>query len=160
MRYISHPSSIELTLAETCRSKRGDGGDGSDADTWAEAEVEWRIDTSCSRGASNCSTGMLKGHGDGTVPLMSLGYMCARGWRDFRHWNPSGVKTRVREYAHMPASWDFRGGDSSGDHVDIMGNRDMISDVLRIAAGEKLGDVFLSNILDMSLHVILPSAIV
>jgi hypothetical protein len=34
-------------------------------------EVEWRIDTECTYGGVNCSNGLIKGHGDGTVPLIS-----------------------------------------------------------------------------------------
>lgn len=51
------------------------------------------------------------------------------------------------------------GGDTSGDHVDIMGNRDMISDVLHISAGHQLSDAFTSGIRRMSAQVLLPSSI-
>ena len=51
------------------------------------------------------------------------------------------------------------GGDTSGDHVDIMGNRDMISDVLHIAAGHDVEDVFVSDIVGMSARVPLPASI-
>ncbi|DAZ95098.1 TPA: hypothetical protein N0F65_001700 [Lagenidium giganteum] len=73
--------------------------------------------------------------GDGTVPLMSLGFMCARGWREPRY-NPSGMEVRIREYYHKPVAviYDPRGGPATSDHVDIMGNHEMITDILRIAA--------------------------
>jgi len=69
------------------------------------------------------------------------------------------VRVRVREYAHMPASWDFRGGETSGDHVDIMGNREMISDVLQIAAGAEIEDKFVSDVQAMSRRVKLPASV-
>ena len=59
----------------------------------------------------------------------------------------------------MPATWDFRGGDTSGDHVDIMGNRDMISDVLHIAAGEEVAEHIVSEITDISARVRIPPTI-
>lgn len=37
--------------------------------------------------------GVKFGEGDGTVPLLSLGAMCVRGWKDPNSkWNPGGVK--------------------------------------------------------------------
>ncbi|CAI5708334.1 unnamed protein product [Hyaloperonospora brassicae] len=73
--------------------------------------------------------------GDGTVPLVSLGLMCASGWRT-RKFNPGGVHVRVREYSHNPVSmlFDARGGPETADHVDIMGNHALIRDVLLVAA--------------------------
>lgn len=35
--------------------------------------------------------GVKFGEGDGTVPLLSLGAMCVRGWKDPK-WNPAGIK--------------------------------------------------------------------
>ncbi|KAJ9118262.1 hypothetical protein QFC22_004173 [Naganishia vaughanmartiniae] len=35
--------------------------------------------------------GVKFGEGDGTVPLLSLGAMCVRGWKD-QKWNPAGIK--------------------------------------------------------------------
>ncbi|POM73513.1 Lecithin:cholesterol/phospholipid:diacylglycerol acyltransferase-like protein [Phytophthora palmivora] len=73
--------------------------------------------------------------GDGTVPLVSLGLMCASGWRTEKY-NPGGVDVRVREYRHNPVSmlYDSRGGPETADHVDIMGNHALIRDVLLVAA--------------------------
>ncbi|EKX47055.1 hypothetical protein GUITHDRAFT_159571 [Guillardia theta CCMP2712] len=102
-------------------------------------DVEWRIDTALED--SMTSLGIIRGHGDGSVPLLSLGFMCQRGWKT-RHWNPAGSKTVIREYVHEPSSnfIDMRGGDTSADHVDIMGNRHMINDVLMIASVTKHND--------------------
>ncbi|CEG44972.1 phospholipid-diacylglycerol acyltransferase plh1 [Plasmopara halstedii] len=79
--------------------------------------------------------GIRYSDGDGTVPLISLGFMCANGWRSKRY-NPSNVEVRVREYPHNPVSmlFDPRGGPETADHVDIMGNHAVIRDVLFVAA--------------------------
>jgi hypothetical protein len=45
----------------------------------------------------------LSPDGDGTVPLISLGALCAGGWRT-RRLNPSGMEVMVREYPHNPGS--------------------------------------------------------
>jgi len=59
---------------------------------------------------------------DGTVPLISLGYMCVKGWKDSLY-NPAGIKVITREYYHETASsFDLRGGSKTADHVDILGN--------------------------------------
>ena len=41
--------------------------------------------------------------GDGTVPLVSLGYMCVEGWKD-KSLNPSGNDVVTREYPHLVTS--------------------------------------------------------
>lgn len=53
--------------------------------------------------------GVAFGEGDGTVPLLSLGAMCARGWKDER-WNPSGIQVKTREFKHQPVATNLRGG--------------------------------------------------
>ncbi|KAG6956060.1 hypothetical protein JG688_00011606 [Phytophthora aleatoria] len=79
--------------------------------------------------------GLRYSDGDGTVPLISLGLMCASGWRTDK-FNPGHVDVRVREYRHNPVSmlFDARGGPETADHVDIMGNHALIRDVLLVAA--------------------------
>lgn len=41
----------------------------------------------------------LSPDGDGTVPLLSLGALCAGGWRT-RRLNPAGLEVVLREYPH------------------------------------------------------------
>ena len=41
--------------------------------------------------------------GDGTVPLVSLGYMCVNGWKDKRR-NPAGIPVVTKEYKHLQAT--------------------------------------------------------
>ncbi|KAG7531668.1 hypothetical protein FFLO_04178 [Filobasidium floriforme] len=81
--------------------------------------------------------GVKFGMGDGTVPLMSLGAMCVKGWKDDR-WNPARMPIITHEFKHEPEGLDPRGGPKSADHIDILGNHELITAVLRIAAG--LGD--------------------
>lgn len=40
--------------------------------------------------------GVKMGDGDGTVNLLSLGAMCAEGWKRPR-WNPAGIKVKTIE---------------------------------------------------------------
>ncbi|ELQ76067.1 Lecithin:cholesterol acyltransferase (LCAT)/Acyl-ceramide synthase, partial [Trachipleistophora hominis] len=83
-----------------------------------------------------CKNGVFVVNGDGTVPLISLGYMGRKGWKN-KSINPSNVQTIVREYRHRPVNIlkDLRGGPSSAGHVDILGNTNLIIDVLRIVSG-------------------------
>lgn len=89
-----------------------------------------------------CRKGVFVVNGDGTVPLISLGYMGRKGWKN-EHINPGNVRTIVREYRHRPVNLlkDLRGGPSSAGHVDILGNTNLIIDVLRIVSGTgEVGD--------------------
>jgi phospholipid:diacylglycerol acyltransferase len=84
----------------------------------------------------NIKNGVQSADGDGSVPLLSLGYMCVRGWKDKRV-NPGEIEVVAREYAHKPASLlsSLRGGSTTGDHVDILGNYEMTMDILNIVSG-------------------------
>ncbi|MCO5567080.1 hypothetical protein L7F22_020765 [Adiantum nelumboides] len=100
--------------------------------------IPFRIDST----AEGDSEGCLKGgvqfvDGDETVPVLSAGFMCAKGWRGRTRFNPSGAATYIREYSHAPPANLLEGrGTQSGAHVDIMGNFNLIEDILRVAAGE------------------------
>jgi phospholipid:diacylglycerol acyltransferase len=37
-------------------------------------------------------SGVKFGDGDGTIPVISLGAMCVRGWNGRTAWNPAGMK--------------------------------------------------------------------
>ncbi|CAG8650933.1 22413_t:CDS:10 [Dentiscutata erythropus] len=87
---------------------------------------------------------------DGTVPLLSLGYMCVKGWKNPLY-NPAGIKVITREFEHERGpGLNIRGGAKTADHVDILGNYALTEDILRVAAGdgEKLEDRITSNILE------------
>lgn len=58
--------------------------------------------------------GVILGEGDGTVPLLSMGYMCSKGWR-IKRYNPAGVKIKVYEMPHEPDRFSARGGPNTGE---------------------------------------------
>lgn len=78
--------------------------------------------------------GVIMGEGDGTVNLLSTGYMCNKGWHMERY-NPAGVKVTVVEMPHEPERFNPRGGPKTADHVDILGRQNLNELVLRVAAG-------------------------
>lgn len=72
-------------------------------------------------------SGVKFGDGDGTIPVVSLGSMCVKGWQGKTRWNPAGIPVitqgqlefRARahrelcspaEYKHSPEGLDLRGG--------------------------------------------------
>ena len=57
--------------------------------------------------------GVVMSEGDGTVNLLSLGYMCARGW-NIKRYNPAGVRVKVYEMPHEPERFSPRGGPNTG----------------------------------------------
>ncbi|KAI9758274.1 MAG: hypothetical protein M4579_003133 [Chaenotheca gracillima] len=102
-------------------------------------------------GGSNVTIdhGIVNGEGDGTVPLLSNGYMCARGWRSIRRYNPAGAKVTTFEMPHEPDRFSPRGGPNTGDHVDILGRASLNDLILRIAGGQGhlIDDHIVSDIL-------------
>lgn len=91
--------------------------------------------------------GVIPGEGDGTVSLMSTGYMCAKGWR-IKRYNPAGVQIKTYEMQHEPDRYSPRGGPNTADHVDILGRASLNDLILRIAAGhgEQVEETYFSNI--------------
>ncbi|KAJ2724491.1 phospholipid:diacylglycerol acyltransferase [Coemansia sp. Benny D115] len=118
-----------------------------------------RIDKRNRAHLSNVDIGIVNGEGDGTVPLMSLGYMCASGWRKPLY-NPHGVRIVTREYVHNPlaAFKDIRGGAAASDHINILGNYNVTADILRVVSGNghQVNDQFTSDILKYSEKVKIP----
>ncbi|RPA79146.1 Phospholipid:diacylglycerol acyltransferase [Ascobolus immersus RN42] len=78
--------------------------------------------------------GVVMGEGDGTITLLSAGYMCTKGWK-FKRYNPANIKVKTYEMLHEPYRFDIRGGPNTGDHVDILGRQSLNEMVLRVAAG-------------------------
>eukprot|EP00899_Mesostigma_viride_P014063 jgi/Mesvir1/22658/Mv14092-RA.1 len=116
------------------------------------------INTMARDDAASVAAGVVIGEGDGSVPLLSLGFMCSRGWRDTRYNPPGNMAVVNREYLHQPPQSLLEGrGSSSGDHVDIMGNYELLLDVVRVAAGgeyaEGVTDRYYSDIRDIALKV-------
>lgn len=87
---------------------------------------------------TNATFGIRNTDGDGSVPLISLGYICADAWqRRNSGLNPSRTKVFTREYEHKSefnVEDPMRRGPTSADHVDILGNSAMIGDFIRIVS--------------------------
>ncbi|SPC65375.1 probable LRO1 - a lecithin cholesterol acyltransferase-like gene, mediates diacylglycerol esterification [Ustilago sp. UG-2017b] len=92
-------------------------------------------------------SGCKMGEGDGTVSLLSLGAMCAEGWKH-PHWNPANISVVTHELKHEPEKLDLRGGESTADHVDILGAKGVNEAILKIAAGrgKEVDNQFFSDI--------------
>jgi phospholipid:diacylglycerol acyltransferase len=73
---------------------------------------------------------ILRTSSDGTVPVLSLGYMCtpSGGWTKHADlYNPGHSPVVLKEYLNeeSESKLDVRGGPKAGDHVDILGNWEM-----------------------------------
>jgi len=78
------------------------------------------IDSEVNDDGRNISLGVRYSDGDGSVPLISLGYVCADAWqRKNSGLNPSNTNVYTREYMHKSefhVEDPMRGGPSSSDH--------------------------------------------
>lgn len=103
------------------------------------------IDTGLTQGMVD--HGVIMGEGDGTVNIMSTGYMCNKGWK-MKRYNPANIKITVVEMPHEPERFNPRGGPNTADHVDILGRQNLNEFILRIAAGQgdTIQDSIVSNI--------------
>eukprot|EP00923_Selenidium_pygospionis_P028475 GHVN01051132.1.p1 GENE.GHVN01051132.1~~GHVN01051132.1.p1 ORF type:complete len:564 (+),score=162.02 GHVN01051132.1:2580-4271(+) len=111
------------------------------------ADPPFILDTYINDEGNGVKNGVVMTDGDATVPLVSLGYMCIEGWRSEQPFtsphstnalNPSNVTVITREYLHKPIfdySDPMRAGPHSSDHVDILGNIDTVTDVIKVATG-------------------------
>lgn len=97
---------------------------------------------------------MILGEGDGTVNLLSVGYMCNRGWK-YHRYNPAGIKIKTYEMPHEPDRFSPRGGPNTGDHVDILGRQSLNDLILRVAAGrgEEIEEMVVSRIAEYAANV-------
>ena len=73
------------------------------------------IDTTVTNADAGVDHGVMMGEGDGTVNLLSTGYMCAKGWH-MKRYNPAGVQIRTYEMPHEPDRFSPRGGPNTGKH--------------------------------------------
>ncbi|KAF2402270.1 Phospholipid:diacylglycerol acyltransferase [Trichodelitschia bisporula] len=99
----------------------------------AGSRLNWTIDTTVSDG--DVDHGVVMGEGDGTVNLLSTGYMCAKGWR-MKRYNPAGAEVKVFEMRHEPDRFSPRGGPNTADHVDILGRSSLNDLILKVAGGK------------------------
>ncbi|KAI5193337.1 phospholipid:diacylglycerol acyltransferase [Nematocida minor] len=107
----------------------------------------YHIDKNKTSDKESIFKGIVIADGDGTVPIISMGYMGGHGWKN-KELNPHKVKTVIREYKHMPSNslLEPRGGAHTAEHVNILGNYSLITDILKIASGERLDDEIISNL--------------
>ncbi|KAI0314675.1 phospholipid/diacylglycerol acyltransferase [Amylostereum chailletii] len=98
--------------------------------------------------------GVKMGEGDGTVSLLSLGAMCAEGWKRPR-WNPAGIRVTTVELPHQPVSTIPRGGANTSDHVDILGSTGLNELILKVVTGvgDEIEDKYVSRIRDYAHRV-------
>merc|ERR1712228_224233 len=64
--------------------------------------------------------------------------MCRGGWQSLQGLNPGRAHVSTREYIDERQSFlrDTRGGPKTAKHVEILGNHEVISDILHVAAGQ------------------------
>lgn len=119
------------------------------------ASVNVAIDTAFTSSNGHVDHGVIFGEGDGTVNLLSSGYMCAKGWRGIKRYNPAGVKVTTYEMPHEPDRFNPRGGPNTGDHVDILGRSSLNDLILRVAGarGYEIEDNYESRIWEISERV-------
>ncbi|KAF7682972.1 Phospholipid:diacylglycerol acyltransferase [Astathelohania contejeani] len=110
--------------------------------------TDFTIKTNITDESQNLFKGIYIDDGDGSVPLVSMGYMGIKGWKNTRL-NPANIKVVVREYKHNPISklQDLRGGPETADHADILGNHKMMIDLLKVVcAFEEIDNLIVSDI--------------
>ena len=92
--------------------------------------------------------GVQMGEGDGTVSLISAGYMCTKGWKIPRY-NPAGITVKTYEMLHEEDKFDLRGGPKTADHVDILGRAELSELILKIVGdqGADIENKIVSNIM-------------
>ena len=112
------------------------------------------MDTGATGEGTGADRGVVMGEGDGTVSLLSSGYMCQRGWR-LRRFNPAGARVTVVEMPHEPDRFNPRGGPNTADHVDILGRQTLNELILRVAAGhgDSIRDSIVSPIAEYAAKV-------
>ena len=113
-------------------------GSGGNAGTENSVVPHWAINSSHTDDKRNVRSGVKFTDGDGTVPLISLGFMCSAGWKG-TPLNPSNAAVITREYLEVNATMAILRAATSTDHVDIMGNSDVIADLLRVVGVRRRG---------------------
>ena len=76
------------------------------------SKINVTIDTGFNNGPVD--HGIVLGEGDGTVNILSTGYMCAKGWK-IKRFNPAGAKVTTYEMPHEPDRFSPRGGPNTGE---------------------------------------------
>ena len=144
--------------------KRTDGSEGSGEKEGAlssqNVDLPFVVDPTVSDPESSIRFGVRYDEGDASVPLVSLGYMCTDAWRrQDSGLNPSKIEVITREYQHKEAfSVDdpMRRGPYSADHVDVLGNQNMLLDLIKIVTDhdiDQLQDEIVSNIKEIAKEI-------
>jgi phospholipid:diacylglycerol acyltransferase len=133
--YCFYGTGIETERAFYYKRNREEQSD-PEKTPMSESEPPAVLDPDVMNEAQHTSYGIRFSDGDGSVPILSLGYICADAWtRKDSGLNPSGAKVVTREYKHRAEFWvddPMRMGPASSDHVDILGNLEMMEDFLKI----------------------------
>ena len=153
--YCLYGVGIETERAYYYQRNREEGGEGR---VPGLLDPPIMLNASVTDESHNVSYGVRYTDGDGSVPLLSLGYICADAWqRKETGLNPSGTKVITREYEHraqFSVDDPMRAGPASGEHVDILGNHGMLEDFLRVVSDfgtdEIQSDKIVSNIKEIS----------
>lgn len=136
--YCLYGVGLDTERAYYYKRNIGESSSDNQSRSAAQADPPFILDTSVEDPLNKVVHGVKYVDGDGSVPLLSLGYMCADGWRrQETGLNPSGTKVITREYTHkqeLVFEDPMRGGPYSADHVDIMGNLDMMEDFLKVVS--------------------------
>jgi len=155
--YCLYGVGIDTERAYFYKRNTGDGGTENQSESRTPLDPPFILDSSVEDPTNKVIHGVRYADGDGSVPLLSLGYMCADGWRRKEtKLNPSMSKIVTREYEHKPElvfDDPMRGGPYSGEHVDIMGNLDMMEDFLKVVSDfeeDTLDDRVVSDIFDIA----------
>lgn len=115
-------------------NKPTEGGYRLENNASAVEGVDTVYTTNTSYSEGDTVQGVRLTNGDGTVPLLSLGYMCRapNGWKR----NAGRVVTIEQDHRLEGLSpLQLRGGVGSGDHVDILGNYDLLETILKVVSG-------------------------
>ncbi|KMQ44737.1 Phospholipid:diacylglycerol acyltransferase [Trichophyton rubrum] len=120
------------------------------------SKLNLTMDTSVmeGEGEGHVDRGVVMNEGDGTVNLLSLGYMGTRGWR-IKRYNPAGIPIKVYEMPHEPERFSPRGGPNTADHVDILGRASLNDLILRVAGGkgDSIEENYVSRIKEIASRV-------
>ena len=135
--------------------------DGVEGDVGGLLDPPLILDTSFSNETLKTEYGVRYSDGDGSVPLLSLGYICTEAWRNKKvGLNPSSTVVYTREYEHRSefhVDDMMRGGPRSAEHVDVLGHEDVLFDLLRIVSDFEVSDIerdiIISNIKEIAANI-------
>jgi len=124
--------------AERQEEKEREKAKGRSEDEDGDVPVpHWSLNNSHTNDHVAIRKGVKFNDGDGTVPLLSLGFMCSSGWKYFPRLNPSNSTVITREYIELNATMAILRAASSNEHVDLIGNSDLIADLIKVVSARK-----------------------